>query len=145
MPLFSRRRATVAEPGPATWRPLTTEPLSVSGDAGNMDDDGQAFPFVHQIVFGLGHPDGPVINVCTYVVYGAEPGTYVVGLRYTYTSEAHPGWSYTGWMAEPLGEIYPDTQSANDHASWWAYCLGRAFTPLKIALPEVFGWDGTVF
>jgi len=57
MPLFSRRRTTATEPGPTTWRPLTTEPLSVSGDAANMDDDGQAFRVVHQLAFGLGHPD----------------------------------------------------------------------------------------
>lgn len=147
MPLFSRRRTAAPEPAPATWMPLHSEPVSLSGDAAHMDDDGQALPFAYRVAFGLpGRPDGPVITVCTYVSHGATEGTYSLGLRYAYTNETKPGWSYTGWTAHPDGSVYHNAAEANGDASWWAYWLLTAGdADVATSLPMVFDWAGGVF
>ena len=120
--------------------------MPLSGDAGNMDDDGQAFPFVHKIVFGMGHPDGPVINVCTYASYAAGDAGYCLGLRYRYTSEVRQGWSYTGWTCDPDGGVFTSVYDAYEAAYGWACRLAKAGRVYQIsALPDVFGWDGVPF
>lgn len=150
MSLFTRWR-TMAAPDPVlTWVPLHPEPVELSGDAADMDDDGQAFPFAYAVAFGLpGHPAGPVIGCCTYVVYGPpQEDTYMLGLRYTYRAEAMPGWSYTGWTSESSlgGAVSTELARAREDAAGWASHLITADRIYQIsALPEVFGWDGTVF
>ena len=146
MRLFSKHRPAAAEPGPVRWRPLSEDWVPLSGDAADMDDAGQAYPFAWQVAFGCGHRDCPVITVCTYVAYGGEEGTFCLGLRYRYTSEAHPGWSYTGWTADPAGVTFGSIPDAAGGASWWASRLGMAaYVDTLPAPPEVFGWDGEVF
>lgn len=142
MPLFSRRRAT-AEPVSATWIPLHPEPVSLSGDAAHMDDDGQAIPFVYQVRFGLpGHPDGPVITCCTYVSYAPADAGYCAGLHYRYTSEARPGWSYAGWEPHPAGEDFSRRETARMVAETWARELAAEYPAAMAGLPQVFDWDG---
>lgn len=149
MGLFSRHRRTVVEPIPATWRPLHPQPLALSGDAADMPG-GQAWPVAYQVAFGNGDPGGAVITVSTYAAYAYSPhgpSRYRLKLCYRYTSEAHPGWSHTGYIADPLNGIWtaPNLDDAIEEAESWATVLASGNPDSMGNLPEVFGWDGKPF
>jgi hypothetical protein len=139
MGLFSRNRSAAPQ-----WRPVIGASVDVTGYEADMNDEGQVPDRAYLVMFGMVHPDGAVITIWTYASYTGD-GRYCVRLRYRYTSEAHPDWSFTGHAGDPLEETYPDPATAEYEAAAWSDSLASGSQPTMANLPEVFDWDGQPF
>lgn len=140
MGIFRKRRTAP----PAAWTPLRRASIPLAGGDADVNDDGQVFESAYMVAFGMKHPEGAVITVCTYAAY-AEDERYSVGLRYQYASEAHPGWAYSGWEADPWGALYDEAARAEVQARELADFLASGGEDLAAWMPQVFGWDGEWF
>jgi len=141
MGLFTRRRPAATRGG---WTPLRRTSIPLTGPDADMGDDGQVFESAHMVAFGMQHPEGAVITVCTYAAF-AEDEQYTAGLRYQYTSEAYPSWSYTGWAPSPWDTAYFEAGRADSMARDLADLLASGTEDLAAWYPQIFDWDGSVF
>jgi hypothetical protein len=142
MGIFRRRRTQSAG-----WRPLRRTSIPLTGTDAGMGDGDQVFAVAHMVAFGMQHPDGAVITVCAYASYAShftEPDRYGVRLRYHYTSEAHPGWVYTGREPGPW-DTTAYAGRADDQARELADLLASGTEDVSAWLPRIFGWDGEWF
>jgi hypothetical protein len=140
-------------PAAAAWRPLRDTPVKLTGTDADVDDRSQIIDAdfcpiaAYQVAFGMLHPAGAVITVTTYVtgVAAQSPGessTYHPSLHFRCTSEAHPGWSFTGYAGDPLEGVYDLWADADAEAGAWAEVLATGDPGAMGNLPGVFGWDG---
>jgi hypothetical protein len=130
------------------WEPLYYAiSRSLRGPAADMDDGSQhAGPvgrYAFETIFTTTDVPGAEIAVCTYVVEYDE--AYWVGVRYTYTTTASPGWSYIMWDHDPYERPYPGAMQATEAARVLAVNLGESAAYARAMFPGIFDWDGQRF
>ena len=151
MGLFGRKHRIIADviddwlyTDQVRWEPLRhaiCRPLC--GPAADMDDDGHAGECAYETIFATESVPGAEIAICAYAVEGQE--SYWRGIRYTYTTTAAPGWSFSLWEGDPYDQAYGSLGAADTGAADLALQIGRDPGWARAALSQIFDWDGRRF
>jgi hypothetical protein len=143
--LLGKRRPAAAEID--NWEPVSS-PAELEGDPADMEDDGQVSDvayFAYRVDHELASVPGAHVAVWTYVAYG-EGDSFVLGLRYQFTTGEDPAWSYTGYAEDLEREEFATLDLADAGAQEWADAIARPGGKWqKLLDDEVFDWDGHPF
>jgi len=108
-----------------------------------MGDDGQVGLAAYETVFTSPDVAGAGIAICTYVCATSE--AFWNGVRFTYSTETAPGWSYTGYESDPYDFAHGSYAEADRAAAELARMMGLARRWAAVTMPGIFDWDGQQF